>query len=639
MENIIEKYDWLKSIYSDGSKFFISNPYPKQGETIKIRLRVYHNEDLDHVLLKSKEHGRETFYEMEVVETKGNLDYYETSVTVDEEIFHYHFYLVANNDTIYYSQYRIQDYIPDEVHDFKILVDYEAPKWLKDTVFYQIYPDRFNSARDDLGVKEGEYSLDGEATRVYTDWSESALEYDEGRNVDFYNGDLYGIIEKLDYIQDLGANAIYLNPIFYAPSAHRFDTLDFYEVDPHLGGNEAFEELMQAVHDRDMHLVLDVSIDHTSSDAKWFNRDCIFYPKSVGAYHNPEAKEREYFTFNEDNTYEAWDDIPTMPKLNFESEALRDVLYKDEDSVVKYWLKEPYKIDGWRFDVADVMAHDKSLRVYYEVWQELFDEIKDTNPEAMILAEDWGDCSELFFANGYDSTMNYFGFTRPVREFLGEKDLFSQRQEILNNIDSTLSARQMLDRMVQAISLVPYQVSLQQFNLLDSHDVLRIYNKPDISLKAYYGALNFLFTFPGTPNVYYGDERLLPGHYTTVEGARFAMDFSEIEDEDARENFKRYKKLAQLKRSEAALIDGGFMPLYADETVAAFARFSSEKTFISIISKDKEEKEISLDLDYLGFAEDAQISEVFNEDLDYKFKNNKFVLKLAAEQSYLIELV
>lgn len=634
----MKNYDWLQSVYSDGSKFFVSNPYPKSGEEISIKLRVASNPDLDHVLLKSKEHGSEKFYLMKLVETKNGLDYYETEVRVSESIFHYHFYLVVGDEVFYYSQYHMQDYLVDETRDFKILVNYDAPVWVKSSVFYQILPDRFKNSRSHLDVQPGEYTLAGEETTAYESWDEPGLEYDQGKNVDFYNGDLYGIIEELDYIEALGVNAIYLNPIFYSPSTHKFDTLDFFQVDPHLGGDEAFAELMDELHVREMKLVLDVSIDHTSSDAKWFNKDLVFYPQSVGAYHNPNSKEREYFSFFEDGTYETWAGVETMPKINYESEAARDILYRDDDSVVKYWMSEPYSIDGWRFDVSDVMAHDKDLDLYYEVWQEIYDEIKRKNLDAMILAEDWGDGTELFHQNGFDSTMNYFGFTRPMREFLGEKDLFSGRNEILNSINSSLNANQLKNRMAQALSLVPYQISLQQFNLLNSHDISRIYSNPDVSHQEYLGAVTMLFTFPGTPNIYYGDEKMLYGSFGSSEGARYSMDWNEITDPIKQENYNRYKVLAHLKQTESALIDGSTQFVFAEDRIMVYARFSDIKTYLVVFSGQSTEEEISINLPYLGYNSKSEIKEVFSENLEYFFEGEIMRLSVPAHHSYLIEL-
>ena len=445
-------------------------------------------------------------------------------------------------------------------------------------------------------------------------------------------------LKKLDYIHNLGFNAIYLNPIFYSPSAHKFDTLDFFEVDEHLGGNEAFVRLMDEVHRRDMKLVLDVSIDHTSSDAKWFNRDAVYYPDSVGACNNPNVPEREFFIFAEDGSYESWAGVGTMPKLDFTSQKLRNIIYKSEESVVKKWLKTPYNIDGWRFDVADVMAHNKDYDLYYEVWPELYDEIKKTNPKAMILAEDLTDCSEMFLQNGFDSTMNYFGVTRPVREFLGEADLFSPKHPFLKNIPSKMTAAQLKNRINQFMSLMPYQIALQQFNLIDSHDVHRIYTHPDVVYDEYLGALNLLFALPGSPNVYYGDERLLSGRYGSVEGARFAMQFGDDLDDRAKDNLMRYKVLTNLKSTEAAFIEGGYKDLSSDAYTFCFARFSDAKTYIVIFSTDDNSSEVRINLAHLGFNTDVEICEVFGEEFERYLNDIELVIQVPPHKSYLLEL-
>ena len=142
-----------------------------------------------------------------------------------------------------------------------------------------------------------------------------------------------------------------------------------------------------------MKLILDVSINHTGIANKWFNRDGTFFPKNQGAYNNPDSEERSYYFFKEDNSYKAWWDVATLPTLNYTSQKLRNRLYRDSDSLVKKWLKPPYSIDGWRFDVADVMARNDEIQLHHEVWPEINASIKEENPQAYVLAEDWTDCS------------------------------------------------------------------------------------------------------------------------------------------------------------------------------------------------------------------------------------------------------
>ncbi len=634
----MEKYFWLNSLYTDGSKYFVSNPHPKVGETITIKLRVKHNEDIDTVILRTKHHGEQDMYELRLLETKHGLDYYATEVTMTESLFHYHFYIVAGSDIYYYSQYQLQDFVPDEGKDFKILVNYDAPEWVKSSVFYQILPDRFHESKPEIGVKAGQYTLNGQPTKTYDSWNEPAMIYADGRNVDFFNGDLYGIIEKLDYLQELGINAIYLNPIFLSPSSHKFDTLDFFEVDPHLGGNEAFAELMDEVHKRDMKLVLDVSIDHTSIDAKWFNRDGTFFPTSVGAYNNPDAPERELYLFNDDGTYQGWNNVKTMPKLNFHSETVRNILYKSQESVVKTWLQEPYKIDGWRFDVSNVMARDSDYSFYFKIWQDIYNEVKATNPDAYIVGEDWTDSSNLLHQNGYDAAMNYFGFTRPVREFLGEVDLYSEYHPLLAKVNPHIDARKLKLRLEQGLSTIPYQVALQQFNLLDSHDIGRTHNNSIINMDEYRGALIALYTFPGTPNVYYGDERLLDGRYERHEGARFPMQWDEITDPEAQSIFDLNQQLIELKREESALIDGGYKTIYSEGDCLVYARFSDEKTYLTVFSTESHDVEIALDISVLGHGSASKIVEALDQEVTFALNGDELIIQVPAHQSYLLEI-
>ncbi|WP_200277215.1 alpha-amylase family glycosyl hydrolase, partial [Rhodovulum adriaticum] len=167
---------------------------------------------------------------------------------------------------------------------------------------------------------------------------------------------------------------------------------------------------------------------------------------SIGAYNNPDAEEREFFFINDDGSYLCWAGVETMPALNYGSEKLRDIIYRDENSVLKKYLKAPFNIDGWRFDVADVMARNEKQNVYYEVWEEIYQEIKKTNKDALILAEEWQDATEMYNGKRWDSTMNYFASELPIREFSGEKDVFTARHPELSKIDYYFDADQLKNR-------------------------------------------------------------------------------------------------------------------------------------------------------------------------------------------------
>lgn len=627
--------NWLESVYSDSTKYFVSNPYPKVNEKVTISIRMKNNEEVKKVFLRYREFGIEQIRLMQK-EKKGSLSYYSTEVMIKEKRFHYQFYLVTDKKIYFYTQYRMTDYIPDESRDFVILADYDAVKWVKNTVFYQIFPERFCNGNPNISVKDGEYSYQGYATKAIKDWNTPAKTYEEGRAVDFYGGDLEGIIQKLDYLQRLGINAIYLNPIFLSPSVHKYDSLDYFHVDPHFGGDEALERLSKELHKRNMKLMLDISINHTSSDALWFNKSGDFYHQSKGAYHNKEAEEREFYFIDEKNQYDTWVGVETMPKLNYGSPKLRDIIYRKKDSVLKKWLSQPYVIDGWRFDVADCLARNQIIDVHEEVLEELRTHLKDEKKEVYLLAEDWVDCSDDLQGNRWDATMNYFGCARPIREFVGEVDLFLARDKELGKNRSKMTAKQLASRIRQFYGKLPGAIQYQMFNLLDSHDVARLHNNNQIQQQEYEMAVKLMFTLPGTACVYYGDEVALAGSTVAVEFCRNPMDWDWEQKKAAKERFSFYQKVISLKRTSEALADGGFQILSEDGYVLSYARFTSEELIIVIASMEEEERDVTIPLMNFGFDTDDILEEVFSNPIKIKRMEEGMIVHVPSHTCYVL---
>jgi alpha-glucosidase len=240
-----------------------------------------------------------------------------------------------------------------------------------------------------------------------------------------------------------------------------------------------------------MNIILDISINHTGIEHKWFNRDCTWFEKSVGAYNNPDSTERGYYFFDENNCYFGWHGVDTMPTLNYNSLALRDIIYRAEDSVIKKWLRPPYSIDVWRFDVADVFARNNETQLDTKLWPEICSAIKSVNPNAYILAEDWGDCPEHLRGDQWDSPMNYYGCGRVIRQFLGEPDLFMSDHPLLKKIRYKMTASDVKNRIMEHYAKLPFAFWENQFNLFDSHDTPRLHNNPKISFENYKGAVIF----------------------------------------------------------------------------------------------------------------------------------------------------
>lgn len=628
--------EWLKSVYSDSTREFVSNNCPEQGEKICIRIRMRKNESIRSVYLRTREFGAENLTEMRPDEEWNGLVYYRTEIIVNDKRFQYQFYLVTDNRIYYYTQYRITGYVPEESHDFVILAGYKKAAWLENAVFYQIFPDRFFRGNPDYMPKNGEYFYQGYYCSRVDCFEDAPAEFEEGHNLDFYGGDLEGIIQKLDYLQKLGINAIYLNPIFLSPSTHRYDSLDYFRIEPHLGGEEALVRLGNELHKRNMHIILDISINHTSSEHRWFNRDGSFYGTEEGAWHNQQSPFREFYFFREDNSYDTWCGVQTMPKLNYTSEKLRDCIYRREDSALQKWISPPYDMDGWRFDVADCLGRNRMADLHREVLDEIHKYLKKRKPEAFLLAEDWADCSEDLQGTAWDSTMNYFGCTRPVREFFGCTDLFQERNERLRAVKPKMTAASLRKRIEQFQAKLPGIISYQMFNLLDSHDVIRFHNYDFISDLACKAAILILFTLPGMPCVYYGDEVALDGRTNATEGCRYPMDWNWQQDEKAQERFSLYQKMIQLRTGNRTLQCGGFRIQELDRYVIGIFRFTRQELILLVCSSDEKERMVSLPVADFGLMHMDAESDWLGNPVELFREKDSTLMRVLPHQSYFL---
>ena len=624
---------WFESVHSDGTAAFVSNPAPSLFEDVRIRIRFYEDAPVKHVILRSMPNGMERLDDMHISKKENGFVYYETTLRMNEKRIQYHFYLVCENAVYFYTQREITTYLPDHTYDFVLLADYQQPSWVKEAVFYQIFPERFCNGDPSNDVKNGEYTQSGYPTIQMEDWNQPALTYEQGHCLDFFGGDLQGIREKIPYLKELGVTALYLNPIFFAPSSHKYDCLDYFHVDPHFGGDQALADLSAALHQNGMKLILDVSINHTGIAHKWFNRDGIWFDKTVGAYNNPDSQERNYYFFNEDNSYHGWFNVDTMPTLNYTSDALRDIIYRREDSVLKKWLKPPYSIDGWRFDVADTFARNDKIQLADELWPEICESIKTVNPQAYILAEHWGDCSQYLQGGIWDSPMNYFGCGRAIRQFLGEPDLFMQKHPALRNITYKITAQDVKDRILQHLAKLPYQIWENQFNLFDSHDTSRLHNNPRIHREEYRGAVMFQFMLPGAASIYYGDEAGIDGYMESMEGCRFPMPWNR--DFYSCESYQLNRTLAHLKAKHPALSKGSMKILYAEGHILSIARFWAQEAFVCVISTEDEDRCIRLPLGAVGAVRPAEATDMFERSLAFKDCDTRSVeMQVKAHQSY-----
>ena len=625
--------DWKQTVFSDGSVNFVSNPTPSLGETIEVTIRVIQGAPVDRIILRRKKNGNERISDAKFKETRKGYDYYSVDVVMNEPVVHYHFYIISGNQIWYYNQYEMTEYIPTEVYDFKILADFKNPDWVSSSVMYQIFPDRFYNGNPSNDVQDGEYTFDGHPT-VKMPWGTPVKEYDEVHCLDFYGGDLEGIEAKIPYLKEMGVNVVYVNPIFYAATSHKYDCLDYFHVDPHFGGDEALASLTDALHKEDMKLIVDVSINHTGTAHKWFNKEKTFFHESEGAYHNPGSLERHYYYFGQGNDYHAWEDVDTLPTLNYQSDELRDILYGGDDSVVQKWLKPPYNIDGWRFDVANTMAKVDDSQLSHEVWPAIRNVIKGINDKAYIIGEHWSDCNDNLQGDEWDTSMNYYGFGRPVRHFVGEQDLYLRRDADLDSRHYRLTAKNLSHRIMQFLGRVPYVVQNLQMNLLDSHDVPRLHNNPEIPFDKYRGAVILMFVMPGTPSIYYGDEVGIDGHLNSMEGCRYSFPWDEKDQKKAFTDL--YSRLADLKRKEEVLHQGSFRILSNEGFVFACARFNEDEAVLAVTSMSDEDEVRRIEMDGVISLDGKVVTEVLGQGVTYRIEKNTFVVEVPARTSYLL---
>jgi alpha-glucosidase len=406
-------------------------------------------------------------------------------------------------------------------------------------------------------------------------------------------------------------------------------------VDKHFGVDETLAELSAALHANGMKLILDISINHTGAAHRWFNRDGLYFDRSEGAFNNPDAPERKFYFFHEGNTYTEWKGIHDLPTLNYTSEELRDIIYRRPDSVLRKWLRPPYSIAGGRFDVADVFARNGEYQLAHELWPEIRKAIREENPEAYILAEDWGDCAQYLQGDEWDSPMNYFGFGRPVRQLLGENDWFQNDSPTLRGCKFRLSAEDFEGRVLDHLGRMPFALQENQFNLFDSHDIARLSSDESVPFDHWRGAVCLQFAMPGCPSIYYGDETDIGGWFHSMEGCRFPMPWGR--DFTRTEQYRMMKTLAKLKTSREALQTGGFKFLYAKGRTVAISRFTEQEAFVAVLTTEEQEQTVILPLGAVGAS--GIRADVLGHNVRWKKLDEKHVtLTLNPGEALFLEL-
>lgn len=437
-----------------------------------------------------------------------------------------------------------------------------TPDWVKNAVFYQIFPDRF--AWSNQVAKPGRFE----------NWD--SLPTVHG----FKGGDLMGVLEKLDYLEDLGINAIYFNPIFQSASNHRYHTHDYYLVDPLLGGNKAFFALLEEAHKRDIRIVLDGVFNHASRGFFPFNH--IMETGEASPYYDWfNVRCLPLNAFDGRPNYDCWWDLPALPKLNTQNPQVRKYIM----DVARYWVDAG--IDGWRLDVPFEIDDD-------EFWEEFRDVVKTANPEAYIVGEIPSEAQRwLGSGRQFDAVMNY-QLTHAALAFFGGKMIDRKLAEGMMGLHAPhpMDAAQFASRTSRLLELYPKEFSYAQMNLLDSHDMPRFLSLVNGDVNRLRMAYNFLLTYPGAPTIYYGDEIGLTGERDPLCRKSFPWDKHSwnIELRD------HLKELIMLRHSLPALRTGSYEPIFAEDSMLAYLRRHELDNVLVILNNSDGRKVIDLQI-------------------------------------------
>lgn len=470
-------------------------------------------------------------------------DYYRTTVCTGQIAAYtrYCFHLKAETDELWLGANGLQDTEPHMNGNFFEFLwpnptdGFSAPAWRSRQVYYQIFPERF---------KNGDPSRTPPSVE---DWGSAPT------RENFMGGDLAGITQQLDYIQSLGVTCLYLTPIFRAPSNHKYDTVDYFEIDPAFGTKDDLRRLVDGVHARGMRIILDGVFNHCGY---WWDKFQDVVKNGKASPYRSWFFIHSYPVDAEQQNYDCVGHYKWMPKLNLADPDARDYFL----SVGRYWLEE-FGIDGWRLDVADEAPT--------QFWEHFSDAIKKENPEALLLGETWADAHRLLAPDRLDSAMNYL-FRDAAADWLAK---------------DRISPAELDHRLNRMLSLYPWETALRLYNPLDSHDTERFrWLCRDKRRHALAAALQM--TFPGCPAVFYGDEVGLSGGNDP--DCRLAMEWDE--EKQDKELLALYRKLIGIRRESPSLLRGDFRTCLCDDVsnVYAFRRTCGEDESLVVLNAGSE---------------------------------------------------
>ncbi|MCL2570881.1 MAG: glycoside hydrolase family 13 protein [Defluviitaleaceae bacterium] len=621
-----------EAIFSDETMQFVTPNDPAPGDLVEIRLRTLkdniHTAQL-HIC------GNPDKFLMNKTASDSLFDYYTTIIVAAENELRYFFEV----DNIFYNKGGIHQNL-DPAYHFRLASGINVPKWATGAVMYHIFVDRFKNGDPTNDVVDHEYAYLG-VTAKSVPWGSDVQMLDV---CNFQGGDLRGIMQKMGYLQSLGIEVLFLSPVFVSPSNHKYDIQDYDYIDPHFGAivddsgeslrfekvhnryatkyrhrtasiknleasNALMVEFIELAHRHGMRVILDGVFNHCGCFNKWMDTQSFYkdagYPP--GAYHTEDSPYNSYFLWHKhkwpnNNDYDGWWDNSNHPKLNFEdSPELCEYIME----IAKKWVSPPFNADGWRLDVAADLGRTREFN--HKFWRAFRVAVKEANPDAIILAENYGDSSSWLDGTQWDTIMNYDAFMEPITWFLTgvSKHSDESRPHLKNNAMAFENA------MRYSMTKLNIHAMQSSMNQLSNHDHSRFLTRTigttgrhntvgpraaeiGTNKNILMEAIVFQMTWPGAPTVYYGDEAGLAGW--TDPDSRRPFPWGK-EDTNL---IELHRNLIGIRRMYPVLKTGSVEFLWTNHGFLSYGRWDDKQKIVVAINNNPKPIEVVLPVWKLG---------------------------------------
>ncbi|MBZ5734608.1 glycoside hydrolase family 13 protein [Nocardioides sp. TRM66260-LWL] len=544
----------LDEPHHDGSPLHLSDDAPALEDVVTVRVRTSAapGRAPEAIWLRTTYDAEPVFHGCAETARDEHVVWWEGRLPVHNPVTHYRFLLSFDGGARqeWLTAAGVVPHDPPDAHDFVVTTHEPAPAWGREAIVYQVFPDRFarSAAADERPVPPWAVPAAWDDTVVFEG-------SDPRTPLQYFGGDLDGLVEHLDHLDRVGATVLYTTPVFPGESNHRYNASTFDGVDPLLGGDEAYARLAQAVHARGWRLLGDLTTNHTGDTHEWFRTAREGGPT------------RTWYHLRDDGGYETWMGHHTLPKLNLADPGLRAAMVEGHESVVARWLRPPFEVDGWRIDVANMTGRLGALDVNHDVARAVRATATAERPDAWVIGEHNHDASGDVDGDGWHGTMNYSGFSWPVWSWLRDPD--SPARAFGRPLPVAVRPGGLVVRTLREwAARYGFRATAQSWSILGSHDSARIRTLTGSGPRQRVAA-GLQFTLPGVPMVFAGDELGLEG--VLGEDSRRPMPWHRPETWDLA-TLDAYAALATARREHPALVWGGLRWALAEDDAIAFLR-------------------------------------------------------------------